>query len=1041
MKPQIAQINTDYLLTELSVFLRNCLKTHKRKKIIHEITPNAFRFWICFVIFRVDSWITSCSTRVLKQFLKQLVLICAVCAFIFFPAFSQELPSAQNLHQWGALSLFHGLPSDRVRAITEDGDGILWFGTDNGLAKYDGRRVQTVTAEDLLSGRISALKSLEDGTLWIGTESGAVRMKDGKFQLLEDTKSNIVTSIFFNGKILLATESGLIFSVVESRDGSLLVEKVSEQTLSESDGKPLKVTSLAEFDGKLMAGTLSRSLLVLENNQFFETFSRPRPYFINALEPDGAGGLWLGARADETGSGLFLLKDITRPQRVGESMGNVSAVKIDEKGDIWVGTDKNGVYRFRGVRQLEHFTFENTAGGLRSNVIFSLLADREGVIWCGTDKGISRFDPYSPFNQAISEDSNSNFVRTIFQTAGGKILAGTNRGLFVFDNELKVWQLVENFPKRAVYTIAEDVSGKLIIGTSTNFYQNVDLTRPVSETVDSRKDSKDTGKDSVEAASVRQTANFQGKTYLAYFGRGLARLDETPITLFPENTNLRDAMSLYPEGDKTLWIGTTRNGVFKFDGKTISQENALDALRGAVIRDIDGAKDGSVWFATDRGIFVFRNNELQVVSNEQNVRRFSVLGNEIWGATDGSGLLHIKPDETFGWLVSNLNVEQGLSSQKAFAVLPVRDGGSGAETLLIGTNRGLVRYQPNSTAPLVIPTRILSQRLHTAAELLQTIDLDYPQNSLALEVTGLSSRTFPEQFQYAFILRDGRGNIVQQKLSNDSQFLMENLRPDTYSVEVRSFNQDLLASEPLKFSFKIARAPFPWTSTALGILLTVAIIALIWATSERYQIIRKNREITKARLDLANEAERERKRIARDLHDQTLADLRHLMLMSDKMPSENGTFRSEIESVSDEIRRICEDLSPSVLENVGLTAALEFLLGNTVANYKFICEEGLEERLDFSPNVQMQIYRIAQEILNNVKRHAQATLVEMKITDSVEHGFTLGIENDGREFEPENKTQTGRGLSNIKSRANLIEAEISWQTRDEGGMSFLLRKK
>ena len=269
---------------------------------------------------------------------------------------------------------------------------------------------------------------------------------------------------------------------------------------------------------------------------------------------------------------------------------------------------------------------------------------------------------------------------------------------------------------------------------------------------------------------------------------------------------------------------------------------------------------------------------------------------------------------------------------------------------------------------------------------------------------------------------------------------MENLKPDVYSVEIRAFNQDLLGSEPLKFSFKIAKAPFPWVSTALGVLLVIAVIALVWATMERYQIIRKNREIKQARFDLANEAERERKRIAQDLHDQTLADLRNLMLMSDKMPNDNSTFRTEIESVSDEIRRICEDLSPSVLENVGLTASLEFLLSNTVSNYKFLCEEGLEERLNFTPNVQMQIYRIAQEVLNNVKRHAQASLVEMKIADSTETGFMLTIENDGQEFEPENKTQTGRGLSNIKSRANLIEAEISWQKLENGGMSFLLRK-
>jgi len=211
------------------------------------------------------------------------------------------------------------------------------------------------------------------------------------------------------------------------------------------------------------------------------------------------------------------------------------------------------------------------------------------------------------------------------------------------------------------------------------------------------------------------------------------------------------------------------------------------------------------------------------------------------------------------------------------------------------------------------------------------------------------------------------------------------------------------------------------------------------AIIERKQVIDKNKEIAAARFDLANEAERERRRIARDLHDQTLADLRKLMLKSDELSGETTEFRQEIESVSDEIRRICEDLSPSVLENVGLTAALEFLLSNTVENYKFWCPEGLEERLDFPSNVQMQIYRIAQEVLNNIKRHAKASFVEMKITET--EGFQMIIENDGNRFLPDfENLPKGRGISNIKSRADLIEAKISWQNSEDGKTIFTLEK-
>src|SRR6185295_1784057 len=134
------------------------------------------------------------------------------------------------------------------------------------------------------------------------------------------------------------------------------------------------------------------------------------------------------------------------------------------------------------------------------------------------------------------------------------------------------------------------------------------------------------------------------------------------------------------------------------------------------------------------------------------------------------------------------------------------------------------------------------------------------------------------------------------------------------------------------------RAPFPWTSTALGVLLLFALIALGWGYFQNRRIHRTsaelasaNRELASARLQLANETEAERRRIARDLHDQTLADLRNLALQVDQLPvtgvegtrpnraqSAPSSLRSEIESISQEVRRICEDLSPSALENVGL---------------------------------------------------------------------------------------------------------------------------
>jgi signal transduction histidine kinase len=233
-----------------------------------------------------------------------------------------------------------------------------------------------------------------------------------------------------------------------------------------------------------------------------------------------------------------------------------------------------------------------------------------------------------------------------------------------------------------------------------------------------------------------------------------------------------------------------------------------------------------------------------------------------------------------------------------------------------------------------------------------------------------------------------------------------------------------------------------------------------------------NRQLAAARLQLASEAEAERRRIARDLHDQTLADLRRLLLLTDEMqrneaPAQIGSagltqtataattvdpseLRAEIESISQEVRRICEDLSPSVLENVGFAAALEWALSGALAHmpegrrfeYDFACGEGLEERLSFAPGVQMQVYRIVQEAVNNVCRHARATRVSMRVRLDEAGVLTLTLEDDGAGFEPSNRRALkGRGLAGIRARASLIEADADWHAREGGGTIFTLRKK
>ncbi|HVE55825.1 MAG TPA: two-component regulator propeller domain-containing protein [Pyrinomonadaceae bacterium] len=900
----------------------------------------------------------------------------------------------RNLHQWSAISQFHGLPSEHVNAIEQTPDGIMWFATDSGLAKFDGRRVQSVSPENFSNRRIPALKTDQSGALWIGTEKGAFRFYNNSFLPIPQTADFSINSIAVSAenKIFLSTENNpnsknTFIEIVQNSEGGLVTNIIYE--------KPSELKSPA-----------------------------------------------------------------VPPKEFNENVGVVNSTAFDTDENLWVGTKGNGVFLFRGAEQIAHYTLENTAGGLRSNEVLSIFVDRENVIWFGTTKGISRFDPNSPLSEQFAVGTDSNFIRTIFQAKDGKIYAGTQQGLFVSES-VGNWKIVDGFEKRRIYSIAENEKGNLLLGTSRGlfFYPPISNETVKPTTAKTAENASNETEKQPPTGSIRAIQSYQNKIFLGVFGQGLARLENAnfiPLSNNPPET--LNVTSLKSAAGR-LWLGTAENGAFYFDGNKFASDKNLENLKNKAIWAIEGSVENGLWFGTEKGLFLYKNGELTTISTELDVRgvALSADGNGIWCATEKNGLVRFAEDKNFGWVSSRLDVEQGLPSQKIFSVFRQTD-----DTFLIGTTRGVVRYKTPKTKPLLVPTRILSRRLHAPEELQSQIVLEYPQNTLTAEVSAINSRTFPEQFQYAFLLFDSKNTVVRKKFSNDAQFLMDNLVAGNYTVEIRAFDKNLISSEPLTFQFKVEKPPFPWITLALTVLLLLALIALIWAILSQRKIYQKssqlkqaNRELNMARLDLANEAERERRRISRDLHDQTLADLRHLQLLTDKLPASeetaesSKTIRHEIENVSKEIRRICEDLSPSVLENIGFSAALEWALSNSLQTnpekqkieYEFVCSETIEENLPLSPSEQIQIYRIAQEVLSNISRHSDASKVKMTVEKTVENEFLLRIEDNGKGFDFEKTLKReGRGISNIKSRANLIEAEFSFAKSVSGGTIFTLVK-
>lgn len=194
-------------------------------------------------------------------------------------------------------------------------------------------------------------------------------------------------------------------------------------------------------------------------------------------------------------------------------------------------------------------------------------------------------------------------------------------------------------------------------------------------------------------------------------------------------------------------------------------------------------------------------------------------------------------------------------------------------------------------------------------------------------------------------------------------------------------------------------------------------------------------------------AEEERRRIARDIHDQTLADLSAIqrdleVLHCGKCADEVGRLDDDLRRAMANLREVMDDLHPQTLDILGLGAALESFLERAMSRdglpeYQFYISPASEE-LILSRQVQLAIYRIALEAIHNVVRHAHASRYEV-VLERRGDDFLLSVEDNGRGFDADAMQTGGRGLNNMRERARIINAQISWgPSRFSSGTRFEL---
>src|SRR5262245_38864056 len=405
-------------------------------------------------------WLTEGAVYI-SSFIKSLSFLSLLAIFVSIAASQSDqpvksepdLPAAMatptpavadnatlNLHRWGAVTLFHGLPSDHVNAIAEDASGVMWFGTDNGLVRYYGRNVEPAPNEAALpSRRILALKLDHRGRLWIGTDAGAAALREDGIEVLPETRNRAVNGIASSpqGEVTMVTAKG---EIIRFREQAAVERRgaISSVNLSASNAVATRLDPatypLLKFPnqpngtlelsagaftpaGDWLIGSKGRGLLINRANDLREaSIKPPRPYFISSIYDDGER-VWLAEEASARAGGLWFWNGGLF-KRTSLEAGPIKAVHGGD-GELWVGSTKAGAFLLRfengDVKRVENLTFDNTAGGLRSDNINAIFRDREGVVWFGSDRGVCRYDRSSFRVSKVSGDRESNFACVVRQ--------------------------------------------------------------------------------------------------------------------------------------------------------------------------------------------------------------------------------------------------------------------------------------------------------------------------------------------------------------------------------------------------------------------------------------------------------------------------------------------------------------------------------------------------------------------------------------------------------------------------------------------------
>ncbi|MGD1994088.1 MAG: two-component regulator propeller domain-containing protein [Anaerolineae bacterium] len=785
-------------------------------------------------------------------------------------------PPQDNDIRFERISLEEGLSQSVVTSILQDSRGFMWFGTQDGLNRFDGYDfvVYRHDPEDPNSpggSYIWALKEGQDGALWLGTDSGLDRFDPltGEFTHYRHDPADPNSLGGNSVRAIVRDETGTLWISLLEKGLDRFDPQTGQFTHYRHDpDDPTSLTSdsvqaihLGQ-DGLLWIGTEGSGFGQFDPaTEVFTHFRHPTDeedgfdcQAVHAIVENPDGTLWIGSGGGldlfdpETAEFTHYRHDPEDPNSLSE--GGVSDLLLDREGTLWIGMSEAGMNRLDPGedRFVHYYPDPSDAHSLSSTGAKSLFQDREGGIWVGTfGGGLSRFAPsaryfalyrHNPYN---SQSLSSNSIWSIHQTRSGELWVGTSYGLNRMDRETGKFTHYFHDPDDphsisadTVWSIFEDQEGMLWLGTDDGIDRFDRATEQFTHYGDI-------------SAAFAILPGPEGTLWLGTWGSGLVRFDpetETFVTYQndPEDpTSLSyDTVSVLEEDEEgMLWVGTFGAGLNRFDPQTETftrywaDPEKPGSLSHNVILSIHQDRRGIVWVGTHEGLNRF-NPENDTFTD---FRREDGLPNDvIYGILeDDQGNLWLSTNVGISCFdprtgkFSNYTVQDGLQSNEFNQNAYFRND---AGEMFFGGINGLSAFHPariedNAYVPPVVLTSLTQggEPVATVADGLTEVTFDWPNNFFAFEFAALSFAQ-PEQNQYAYRLE---GFEEDWNYVGDRRFgRYTNVPAGSYTLRVIGANNDGVWNEE-GVSVAIAIVPPFWQTWWFRVLLVVGGVGAVLA--------------------------------------------------------------------------------------------------------------------------------------------------------------------------------------------------------------------